>query len=54
MSRLSFGFLATALVIALALASIQVQLVQAGSVPSEPAGTTPGAVAEMGDTHAGH
>ena len=54
MSRLSFGFLATALVIALALASIQAQLVQAGSVPSGPTGATPGAVTEMGDTHSGH
>lgn len=41
MSRLSFGFLATALVIALGLASIQIQLAKAGLVPAE-------------DTHSGH
>ncbi|MCZ0963761.1 hypothetical protein [Paracoccus benzoatiresistens] len=34
MSRLSSGFLATAIVIALALGSIQVQLVDAGSLPT--------------------
>lgn len=53
MSRLSFGFLATAVVIALALASVQVQLVQAGSVPSAPTETKP-VVATVGDAHAGH
>ena len=41
MSRPSFGFLATALVIALGLASIQIQLAKAGLVPAE-------------DTHSGH
>ena len=36
MSRLSYGFTATALVIALAFASIQLQLNQVGWLPPDP------------------
>ncbi|KAF0116121.1 MAG: hypothetical protein FD150_606 [Rhodobacteraceae bacterium] len=54
MSRLSLGFLAGAAVLALALASIQVQLVRAGSLPSDPSESTSAPVAADGDAHSGH
>jgi hypothetical protein len=53
MSRLSSGLLATAVVIAVALASVRVQLVQAGRaafIPTE----TRSLVATGGDVHSGN
>jgi hypothetical protein len=54
MSRLSFGFLVGAAVLALALASIQVQLAKAGSVPPEQAESRSASVASGDDAHPGH
>jgi hypothetical protein len=54
MSRLSFGFLSAAAVVALALASIQVQLAKAGSGPSEPVESKSALVLSGGDAHSGH
>jgi len=54
MSRLSFGFLGGAAVLAVTLASIQVQLAKAGSVPSELTESKSASVATGGDAHSGH
>jgi hypothetical protein len=54
MSSLSFGFLGGAAVLAVALASVQVQLAKAGSVPSELTESNSVWAASGGEAHSGH